>query len=60
MGLASLTASGFLCAFYVLARGTWDVPRIAWLMFKIWLGNSYLGFEAAQQVSSPLVVYDLG
>lgn len=73
MGLAALTASGFLCAFYVLARGSWDLGRIAWLMFRvspgralpvhewaadvcsslqIWLGNSGLGFDSAQEVGS--------
>ncbi|BGP38496.1 hypothetical protein JCM10450v2_002444 [Rhodotorula kratochvilovae] len=49
MGLAFLTASGFLCTFRILSRGTWDVGRIAWLMLKIWLGSAFLGFEAAQQ-----------
>ncbi|KPV76498.1 uncharacterized protein RHOBADRAFT_13190, partial [Rhodotorula graminis WP1] len=49
MGLAFLTASGFLCTFRILSRGTWSVGRISWLMLKIWLGSAFLGFEAAQQ-----------
>ncbi|BGP06427.1 Calcium channel YVC1 [Rhodotorula toruloides] len=49
MGLAFLTASGFLCTFRILSRGTWDVGHIAWLMLKIWLGSAFLGFDAAQQ-----------
>ncbi|GAA5851423.1 hypothetical protein JCM9279_001062 [Rhodotorula babjevae] len=49
MCLAFLTASGFLCTFRILSRGTWSVGRISWLMLKIWLGSAFLGFEAAQQ-----------
>ncbi|GAA6052710.1 hypothetical protein JCM3770_007186 [Rhodotorula araucariae] len=52
MGLAFLTASGFLCTFRILSHGTWDIGRIAWLMLKIWLGSAFLGFEAAQQFHS--------
>ncbi|KAI5479025.1 receptor-activated ca2+-permeable cation channel [Pseudohyphozyma bogoriensis] len=49
--IQGLTASGFLCALWVLAKpgGVWHIGNISWLMFKIWLGNSFLGFEAAQQ-----------
>ncbi|GAA5866603.1 hypothetical protein JCM3774_004027 [Rhodotorula dairenensis] len=51
MGLAFLTASGFLCTFRILSRGNgnWDLGHIAWLMLKIWLGSAFLGFDAAQQ-----------
>ncbi|KAM0755022.1 hypothetical protein T439DRAFT_322080 [Meredithblackwellia eburnea MCA 4105] len=61
MMLVSLCASGFLCSFYVLAyaTGQWGIGRISWLMFKIWLGNSFLGFEAAQEfhpIFGPLLI----
>ncbi|KAL8286871.1 hypothetical protein RQP46_003877 [Phenoliferia psychrophenolica] len=62
MGLASLCASGFLCSLYVLGlarSGDWGIGKISWLMFKIWLGNSFLGFEAAQNfhpVYGPLLI----
>ncbi|ORY79327.1 hypothetical protein BCR35DRAFT_321483 [Leucosporidium creatinivorum] len=49
MGLACLVGAGFLCTLFILGRGSWDLGRISWLMLKIWLGNSFLGFEAAQQ-----------
>ncbi|SCV71115.1 BQ2448_2703 [Microbotryum intermedium] len=53
MILVAFTASGFVATFYVLAKARgadqWDVGHISWLLLKIWLGNSFLGFEAAQQ-----------
>ncbi|GAA5934795.1 uncharacterized protein JCM15063_003068 [Sporobolomyces koalae] len=49
MVLAALTASGFLVTFHILARGSWSVGKISWLMLRIWLSGAFLGFDAAQQ-----------
>ncbi|GAA6005655.1 hypothetical protein JCM11491_003715 [Sporobolomyces phaffii] len=49
MVLAALTASGFLVTFHILARGSWSVRQISWLMLRIWLSGAFLGFDAAQQ-----------
>ncbi|GAA5962819.1 hypothetical protein JCM3765_001532 [Sporobolomyces pararoseus] len=49
MVLAALTASGFLVTFHILARGTWSVRQISWLMLRIWLSGAFLGFDSAQQ-----------
>ncbi|KAK4698715.1 hypothetical protein P7C70_g7555, partial [Phenoliferia sp. Uapishka_3] len=64
MMLVALCSCGFLCSLYVLglATGEWGVGRISWLMFKIWLGNSFLGFEAAQQfhpLFGPVLIADV-
>ena len=50
MMLAALTASGVLVSLYCLGQGTWDIAKLSWLMLKIWLGSTFLGFEAAQDV----------
>ncbi|GAA5878989.1 hypothetical protein JCM1840_007406 [Sporobolomyces johnsonii] len=49
MSLAALTASGFGLTFYVLARGSWGAGRISWLLVRMWLGGTFLGFDTAQE-----------
>ncbi|GAA5925097.1 hypothetical protein JCM1841_005785 [Sporobolomyces salmonicolor] len=49
MSLAALTASGFGLTFYILARGSWGAGRISWLLVRMWLGGTFLGFDTAQE-----------
>lgn len=49
MALASIVASGFLVTLLILGRGTWRVGQIAWLMLRIWLGNSVCRQRAVGQ-----------
>lgn len=41
MFLAVLASAGFLVAFWVLAEGQLTIGQIAWVMVKVFLGNSY-------------------
>ncbi|GAA5909443.1 uncharacterized protein JCM6883_003946 [Sporobolomyces salmoneus] len=49
MVLAALTASGFLVTFHILARGSWTVRQISWLMLRIWLSGAFLDKSLSQQ-----------
>lgn len=41
MFLAILCSFGFFLAFYILGKGIIPVSQLAWMMVKVFLGNSY-------------------
>lgn len=61
MMLATVCFSGFLYTFWSLSGPQWTVGKIVWLMTKVWLGNSYVLFDTAQEFSPiygpPLMVF---
>ena len=42
---------GFLTTFAMLARDTFPVSHISWLLVYVFFGSSYLGFDAASKIS---------
>ncbi|PWN97667.1 hypothetical protein FA09DRAFT_330328 [Tilletiopsis washingtonensis] len=50
MALAAVCFSGFAYAFYSL-NDAFTLREILWIMLKVWFGNSYVGFDAAAQIS---------
>lgn len=59
MGLTILAFSGICFCLWTLARGTWSVRQIVWLMLQIWFGSSYLGFSSSESfhpIFGPIVL----
>ncbi|KDN53254.1 hypothetical protein K437DRAFT_253272 [Tilletiaria anomala UBC 951] len=61
IGLAAVCFSGFWYAFYTLSdHEKWPPFRILDMMLKIWFGNTFIGFDAAQNfnevIGPPLMV----
>ncbi|KAK4686667.1 hypothetical protein P7C73_g3457, partial [Tremellales sp. Uapishka_1] len=59
MGLTIVAFSGICFCLWTLARGTWTVKQIVWLMLQIWFGSSYLGFSSSESfhpVFGPIVL----
>lgn len=51
MGLVMVLYLGFLATFTLLARDNFTPIGMSWILIKVFFGSSYLGFDAADQIS---------
>lgn len=51
MGLVLVVYLGFLATFTLLARDNFTPVEMSWILIKVFFGSSYLGFDAANQIS---------
>ncbi|KAK5132413.1 hypothetical protein LTR08_009096 [Meristemomyces frigidus] len=50
LGLVVILYVGFDTTFVFLARGTFSVREMNWILIKVFFGSSYLGFDVAEKV----------
>ncbi|KAK3072848.1 hypothetical protein LTR53_006080 [Teratosphaeriaceae sp. CCFEE 6253] len=51
LGLVLILYVGFDTTFIFLARGTFSVTKMNWILIKVFFGSSYLGFDVAEEIS---------
>ncbi|KAK5121466.1 hypothetical protein LTR85_005299 [Meristemomyces frigidus] len=51
LGLVAILYIGFDTTFIFLARGTFSVGKMNWILIKVFFGSSYLGFDTAEEIS---------
>ncbi|KAK6392834.1 hypothetical protein LTR65_002915 [Meristemomyces frigidus] len=54
LGLVAILYAGFDTTFIFLARGTFSVSKMNWILIKVFFGSSYLGFDIAEEISPVL------
>lgn len=52
--MASLTVSGFLTTFTLLARDVFTFKEISWTLMRVFFGSAELGFSIMQQINPQL------
>ncbi|KAF7543271.1 hypothetical protein G7046_g10031 [Stylonectria norvegica] len=50
MVLVVIVYVGFLTTFSLIGRDSFSLPRMAWILTKIFYGSSYIGFEVMDQI----------
>ena len=53
-GLVAILYCGFLTTFILLGRDAYTPAAMSWILIKVFFGSSYLGFDAAEQISPVL------
>lgn len=53
-GLVAILYCGFLTTFILLGRDAYTPAKMSWILIKVFFGSSYLGFDAAEQISPVL------